>query len=141
MHMPFRKPYATIFTGFHSRSITFYILFSRVKSTRCHNFSSLACLPRLRVCHGFLAKTHKTLLSKTHAKLLRMTFLSTALAGSVATTLAGARSHFQSFLIPVPLMARYASILQCRLLPGTTWLLLAAGAITFKSKYILLLKE
>jgi hypothetical protein len=45
--------------------------------------------------------------------------------------MAGARSHFLSSLVPVALTARYAAMLQCRLLPGTAMLLLAAGAFTF----------
>jgi len=51
--------------------------------------------------------------------------------GFLATTGAGTRSHRRSFLSLVPLMARYAAMLQWRLLPATAMLLLAAGAITF----------
>jgi hypothetical protein len=49
----------------------------------------------------------------------------------VVTTGAGTRSHRRSCLSLVSLMARYAAMLQWRLLPATAMLLLAAGAITF----------
>ncbi len=49
----------------------------------------------------------------------------------VVTTGAGTRSHRRSFLSLVSLMARYAAMLQWRLLPATAMLLFTAGAITF----------
>lgn len=83
-------------------------------------------------CHRFMfvmvfAIRTSSHLPKTHAEPLRKRCCLPQFHCSVVNTAAGTRSHFHSFLTPVSLTAR--SLLQCRLLPVTAMLLLAAGAL------------
>ena len=53
MHMPVRKAHATILTGFHFATLRPPFTSVAFSPPAAHNFARLACLPQLRVCHGF----------------------------------------------------------------------------------------
>lgn len=68
MHMLFRKAQATILTGLHSATLRPPFTSVAFSPPAANNFARLACLPQLRVCHGFCL-SHKGLMkTKTHAK-------------------------------------------------------------------------
>lgn len=70
MHIPFRKAIATILTGFRSATLRPTFISVAFSPPAANNFARLACLPQLRVCHGFCPCTHSLTKTKTHAKPL-----------------------------------------------------------------------
>ena len=64
---------ATILTGFHSAALRPAFISVAFSPPAAYNFARLACLLRLRVCHGFEPTAQSLMMSKTHAKPLRFT--------------------------------------------------------------------
>ncbi len=122
MHIPFRKPTATILTGFHSATLRPTFISVAFSPPAANSFARLAyhCLRY----GAALSQTLAHALTFPQSLEVHVTFRPFTVCPSfptvtlLSTPASGARSHFHSFLIPVALTARYAAMLQPLLLPG-----------------------
>lgn len=113
------------------RFTTSFIHFSSVQSTRCPQFGVPCGLPRLRVCHGFCVSNHRPEYNKnTRQTLASHCCCLSPFHGFLASTVAGARSQFRSFLSPLAYGGTPPgySVAKCA---TQLCFFLAAGAITF----------